>query len=168
MERVTDSVQQILAECKDMLEEAKNCEFVDISSLSLTLEKQCEELRQVFDFSPDNKELLQAKKQVTEATALRLEFYMFTRLSLYEERYKLRQYAKRMHDDCRLITLQLAKDNTSNGRLVEEWAARTNWTLSFWSRSLHVLFEASEEDNAKIKEIVQNLNIEKERLNYIG
>lgn len=168
MERVTDSVQQILSECKDMLNETKNCEFVDIYSLSRTLEKQCNELRQVFDFSPDDEQLLKAKKQAVEATAIRLEFYMVTRLGVYEERYKLRQYAKKMYEDCRYITLQLAKDQSINGMTVETWGAWTNWALGFWSRSLHILFETSEDDNRKIKEIVENLNIQKERLNYIG
>lgn len=168
MERVTDSVQQILSECDDMLKETKNCEFVDIYSLSKTLQQQCNELRQVFDFSPENEQLLAAKKQVVEATAIRLEFYMVTRLGVYEERYKLRKYAEQMYKDCRLITLQLAKDQSIDGMTIDSWGARTNWALAFWSRSLHILFETDDDDNRKIKEIVENLNIQKERLNYVG
>lgn len=168
MERVTDSVQQIISECKDMLKETKNCEFVDIYSLSKTLERQCEELRQVFDFSPDDEKALRAKKQAVENTAIRLEFYMVTRLGIYEERYKLRKYAKKMYEDCRLIALQLAKDTSVNQRDVVEWSSRANWALGFWSRSLHIIFDTTEEDDKKIKDIVDNLNIQKERLNFVG
>lgn len=157
MERVTDSVQQILRSCDSMVEEAKDVEFVDIWSLANTLKLQCAELQRIFDESPDNEKLLQAQKQKVESTAIRLEFFMAVRLGVYKDRYNLRQYAKKMYDDCKLITLQMAKDSSIDGITINEWGARTQWALKFYSRSLHVLFDTNDEDDKKIKEIVEGM-----------
>lgn len=157
MERVTDSVQQILKSCESMIEETRNVEFVDIWSLANTLKIQSGELKNLFETDPANEKGIMAKKQAVEATAIRLEFYMYTRLGTYEERYKLRKYAKKIYEDCRLITLQLAKDKSVSGIELDEWGSRTRWALAFWSRSTHIIFETDEEDEKHIKDIVESI-----------
>ena len=41
MNRVVNSVQQILTECNSMIELTKDCEFFDVKSLAKTLEEKC-------------------------------------------------------------------------------------------------------------------------------
>lgn len=164
MERVTDSVQQILQSCERMINESKDVEFVDIWSLANSLKIQSEELKAVFDQMPENTALLQVKKQNVESTAIRLEFFMAIRLGVYYDRYKMREYAKKLYEDCRLIALQVAKDKTVDGITVDEWGARTNWALKFYSRSKHVLFETTKEDEDMIVTIVNGMKDVKENL----
>lgn len=160
-EMVTDSVQQILRSCNSMIEETKGVEYVDIWSLAHTLQVQADELSTVFDKTPGDDKTIAAKKQIVEATAIRLEFYMAIRLGVYQDRYKLRQYAKKIYEDTRNVALMIAKDKDVDGVTVDEWGARTRWALKFYSRSQHVLFEVTKEDEKKIKEIVDAMNVMK-------
>ena len=157
-EIVTDSVQQILRSCDSMIKETNGVEYVDIWSLARTLQTQANELSEVFDKTPGDEKTLAAKKQVVEATALRLEFFMAIRLGIYEDRYKLRKYAKKIYEDTRNVALMVAKDESATGVLIDEWGARTRWALKFYARSLHVLFEVDKEDEKKIKEILDAMN----------
>ena len=157
-EMVTNSVQQILSSCESMMEESKGVEYVDIWSLTYSLKTQTDELKRVFDTEPENEKLLQAKKQIVEATAIRLEFYLAVRLGLYTDRYKMRKYAQKLYQDTRQIAIMISKDESQSGIVVDEWGARTRWALKFYARSQHILFEVDEEDEKKIKEIIDAMN----------
>lgn len=165
MEKVVNSVQQILGECKKMIEQTDGCEYVDIKGLAKSLGEECEVLRQYFELSPEDERNIRNQKQKIERLAIRLEFYMSMRLGLYKDRKKLRDFAGTLYTDCRGITMVLYGSGADKTNVIE-WAANTNWALSFYSRSLHIIFETGEEDEKKIKNITENMKIMKGRLNY--
>ncbi len=166
MEKVVNSVQQILGECKRMLEQTADCEFVDVTSLSKTLSEECEVLRQYFDLSPEDESNIRKQKQTVERLAIRLEFYMFVRLGLYKDRKCLRDFAGTLYNDCRSLTLAINRNSAVSDRDILYWGANTNWALSFYGRSLHIIFETDEDDDKHIKDIVENMKIMKERVKY--
>lgn len=166
MEKVVNSVQQILGECKRMLEQTAGCEYIDVMSLSKTLTEECEILRQYFDLSPEDESNIRKQKQKVERLAIRLEFYMFVRLGLYKDRKSLRDFAGTLYTDCRSLTLALNGNSAASSKDILYWGANTNWALSFYGRSLHVIFETDEDDDRHIKDIVENMKIMKERVNY--
>lgn len=166
MERVVNSVQQILGECKKMVEQTTECEYVDVNSLSKSLQDECEVLRQYFDLSPEDEINIKRQKQTVERLAIRLEFYMAVRLGLYKDRKDLRAFAGTLYSDCRALVLALNGRKDVDYKDVLLWGANTDWALSFYSRSLHVIFSADDEDSKKIKSITENMKIMKERIGY--
>lgn len=166
MERVVNSVQQIVRECESMLAKTEDCEYVDIKSLAKTLTDECNDLKEFFERFPDKTLELSAKKQTVENTAIRLEFYMCARLNLYEDRYKLRKSAGVMYDDCKRILCRMSVDKEANRDELLYWGTKTKWALSFYGRSLHILFEISDEDEKIIEEIINKMRKLKEDINY--
>ena len=166
MEKVVNSVQQILAECDGMLSQTKDCEYLDIMSLARTLAEECNSLKQFYELTPDDEVSIKGQKQKVERLAIRLEFFMAIRLGLYKDRKDLRDFAGTLYADCRNITMALSRKDTLKRDLVR-WGSYTNWALVFYSRSLHILFDADEEDNKQIKDIVENIKIVKENLQWI-
>lgn len=164
MERVVNSVQQILGECKKMIEQTSGCEYVDVNSLSKTLSDECDILRQYYELSPEDESNIRKQKQTVERLAIRLEFYMSVRMGLYKDRKDLRAFAGTLYSDCRKLVLALNSKGDSDHKDVISWGANTNWALSFYSRSLHILFEADEEDTNRIKSITENMKIVKGRI----
>lgn len=164
MEKVVNSVQQILAECDSMLDQTKDCEYLDVLSLSKTLSSECNTLRQYYELSPDDEASIKSQKQKVERLAIRLEFFMAVRMGLYQDRKGLRDFSGTLYEDCRSITLTLSKTNAAQRELVV-WGSYTNWALAFYSRSLHILFETDSDDDKQIKNIVENMKIVKEKLN---
>lgn len=159
MEKVVNSVQQILSECDTMITQALDCEYADVKGLGVTLKSECEKLRQLFELSPDDADNLRKQKQCVERTAIRLEFYLFARLGLYKDRKELRDFAGSLFEDCREITMKISKDPNCDNAVVMEWATYTGWALSFYMRSLHVNFDVSNEDEDQIKLITTKMNI---------
>ncbi len=166
MEKVVDSVQQILSECDEMLAPTTDCEYADVKGLAKTLKDDCEKLRQLFEISPDDVESLRKQKQCVERTAIRLEFYLFARMGLYKERKELRSFAGRLYDDCRTITYRISRDPIATHAEVVDWASYTGWALALYERSLHIVFELSEADEAIIKDITTKMNVLKEDRHY--
>lgn len=166
MERVVNSVNQILNECSTMLEKVENCEYVDVSGLAKSLRDECKSLKEIFDNTPDKESEIKIKKQTVERLAIKLEFYMSVRMNMYNDRRSLRNYAATMYSDCRNLTLAInGKPGISSEELVY-WGSMTNWALKFYSRSMHVIFETDEDDEKHIKDIIDNMKIMKERVNY--
>lgn len=159
MEKVVNSVKQIVDECNKMLKLANSTEYVDIRSLAKTLEEQCSELSTMFDNEPNNTDGIRKKKFEVEHTATRFEFLLYVRQRDYAERYNLRQFAKRIYDDARVRLLTLSSNGGSKED-VAEWSERTKWALKFYERSLHIVFETDDEDESKIKEIIESLKQE--------
>lgn len=165
MGKVYDSVQQILTECDNMLKNTTDCEFVDVNSLAKTLRDECAALKEMFDNDPGNESGIRVKKQAVERLAVRLEYFMSVRLNLYEDRQRLRKLAATLYTDCRALTLALNAKQDVSGDILVEWATNTQWALSFLSRSYNILFESTEDDDDKIKNLVINMKIVKERYN---
>ena len=163
MEKVVNSVQQILQECRSMISKTDNCEFVDVTSLAKSLESECALLENYFELSPEDEASIKKQKQVVERLAIRMEFFMSVRLHLYENRYKLRSFSSRLYKDCKDLTLALnAKKDVPDRELIS-WGANTHWALAFYARSMHVIFETGDDDEKHIKDIVENMKIIKER-----
>lgn len=162
MERVVNSVQQILTECNTMLAQAEHVEYLDVTSLATTLKSECEVLRQYYDLSPEDEYNIKKQKQVVERAALKLEEFMVIRLQLFKERFELRSFASQLYDDCRNLTRVMCQNNASDSELIQ-WGAYTNWALNFYARSLHVLFFTDTDDDKQIRTIVDNYKIQKER-----
>lgn len=159
MEKVVNSVKQIVDECNNMLQLASSTEFIDVRSLAKTLEEQCTELSALFDNEPDNTDSIRRKKSEVEHTATRFEFLLYVRQKDYSDRYNLRQFAKRMYDDTRTRLLTLSSNGGSKED-VAEWGDKTKWALKFYERSLHIVFETDEDDEKRIKDIVESLKRE--------
>lgn len=166
MERVVNSVQQILQECEEMVNQTTDCEYVDVTSLAKTLRDECESLRTLFNEHPELESDIKTKKQVVERTAIRLEFYMAIRLGLYTERKTLRAYAYTIYADCRQLTLAINDKQGVTSNDIVYWGSATSWALQLYFRSTHVIFELDMDDEARIKDIVENMKIMKERVNY--
>jgi hypothetical protein len=108
-------------------------------------------------------------KQETERCAIRLEFFMCQRLGLYKERKDLRDVAGRLYNDCREFLLYLNNNLQSDENAIKvddivKWAEYTGWALGLYEKSLHLIFELDTEDDSKIKEIVEALKVDKEKL----
>lgn len=163
MNKVVNSVQQILSECNDMIKQTDGCEFIDVNSLAKTLREQCDELKKLFDECPDKERDIMTRKAAVEHTALRLEFYMDVRMGLYSDRRKLRKFAETFYNDLRNICSEIAmRDRDYPDAVIVEWGARTRWAIDFYARSQHIIFKTDEEDEKIIKTIVEEMKKFKE------
>lgn len=165
MNRVVNSVQQILTECNSMIELAKDCEFFDVKSLAKTLEEKCAMLKDLYDNSPDKEREIAMAKAEVEDVALRLEFYMDVRMGQYTERRKLRKFAGTLYEDLRTICQEVSvhPDNYTK-EVVLHWGTETRWAMDFYARSLHIIFETDDDDNKNIQEIVTEVKQFKEEI----
>lgn len=159
---VVDSVQQIVNECKEMLAHTEHCEYYDILSLGKTLREEVGILEQLFEFTPGETDKIKAQKQVVERLAIRLEFFLMVRMHLYQERKQLRDFAGKFFNDCKDITSILNKKGKSSERELLKWAGHTGYAMSLYARSLHIVFELSDDDNECIKMITAEMNNAKE------
>lgn len=166
MEKVVNSVQQILTECKEMIALTEGSEFVDINSLVKTLRDECDILHNYFELSPEDEANINKQKQTVERIAIRLEYYMSVRLNQCTERMKLRKFASTLYNDCRSLTLFLNRSADKQDKDIITWGANTNWALGFYSRSFHIIFSTDEDDEKHIRDIVENMKIVKERYKY--
>jgi hypothetical protein len=157
MNKVVNSVQQIIAECNEMLSKLDGCEYIDVKSLASTL-------KELFNEHPEQELEISQLKADVEATAIRLEFYMSVHLGLYTDRRKLRKYAEKIYEDCRQISLELTKKDVSNETIID-WGMRTRWALGFYGASTHIIFYADESDDKEIHEIVDAMKAYKEEAN---
>ena len=163
MNKVVNSVQQILSECNSMIKQTDDCEFIDVNSLAKTLREQCDELKKLFDESPEKEHDIMTRKASVENTALRLEFYMDVRMGLYSDRRKLRKFAETFYNDLRDICSEITmRSSDYPNAVVVEWCARTRWAIDFYARSQHIIFETDAEDEKTIKTIVEEMKKFKE------
>lgn len=167
MERVVDSVQQIIAECTDMLTHTENCEYLDVKGLATTLKDECDKLSTVYENTPDDTRALLAQKQVVERTAIRLEFFMSCRLGLYKDRQDLRKTAGMLYTDSKDLIMFLYRKGVDDNTLIR-WTTQTNWALKFYGRSLHIIFSTDEDDEEQVKKIVEDMKQTKEKQGWIG
>jgi hypothetical protein len=157
MNKVVNSVGQILGECTLMLDKVDGCEFVDVNSLAKTLKEQQINLEVLFSEHPEKEREVSIAKAQVENTAIRLEFYMDVRLGLYTDRRKLRRFAETLYNDCRSICCELSANHDTPPSELVEWGARTRWAIEFFARSQHIIFETDEDDDAMIKSIVEEM-----------
>lgn len=163
MNRVVNSVQQILTECNSMIEFTKDCEFFDVKSLAKTLEEKCSMLKDLYDNSPDKEHEIAMAKAEVEDVAIRLEFYMDVRMGQYTERRKLRKFANTFYEDIRAICQEVSiHPEKYTKEQVLHWGTEAKWAISFYARSLHIIFETDDDDNTKIQEIVNEVKQFKE------
>lgn len=162
MNKVVNSVGQIITECTQMLSKVDGCEFIDVNSLAMTLKEECTSLETLFDKHPEQEREVSIKKAQVENTAIRLEFYLDVRLGLYKERRKLRKFAETLYNDCRNICCELSAKTDTPSNEVVEWGTRTRWAIEFFARSQHIIFETDDEDDAMIKTIVEEMKKFKE------
>lgn len=163
MSKVVNSVQQICTECKDMIEQTKDCEFIDVKSLAGTLQEACDKLIDLFDTSPDKERLIASQKNTVENIAIRLEYYMDVRMGLYTDRRKLRKFADSLYNDlrniCNLVALRQSGYKKED---VVEWGSKAKWAISLLARAQHIVFELDEDDEKTIKIIVEDIKKFKE------
>lgn len=157
MNKVVNSVQQILEECNSMISQVEDCEFIDVKSLAETLKRECEELKKLYEENPDKERDIRIKKVQVEDIAIKLEFYMYVRLGLYADRYKMRNFASNLYDDTKDICFIVCKSKDENSEQILAWSRRTKWALSFFARSKHILFEVDEDDQKRIRDITENM-----------
>lgn len=154
MNKVVDSVQQIVTECNYMIEQTIDCEYIDVKLQAQGLREKCDKLKELFDNTPEKEREIRMAKASVENSALTLEYYMYARMKLYEERYKFRQFASKMYQDLRCIFLKSSKEDCVS------WGPLVKWALDFNARSQHILFEVDEDDEVMIKRITEKLNEE--------
>lgn len=154
MEKIVDSVQQIISKCDEMLNIARDSEFLDVQSISKTLTFECNELKVLFDEHPENTLQLNKQKQKVERLAIRLEFFLSVRMNEFTYRKRLREMAAKLYEDCRDCSLRLSRDKSIPTEVLCEWGTRTVFALNLYARSTHIIFEISEEENNKIRDIV--------------
>lgn len=159
MEKVYDSVQQILECCDALIEATKGCEFLDVRSLNKSLGDACSELRAAFRDDPGNEVLVRTKKQVAERLAIRLETFASIRLHIYNEIVEKRKIASMVYQDCRALTLELNRRSGVDKIDLLYWATSTQWALKFYARSCHCLFVFEKEDEDKLVELVNKMKI---------
>lgn len=167
MERVYNSVQQIIDTCSEMIEFGLDSECLDVRSLTLTLKEGCQELKNMFDENPADTRNINIKKRIVEDTAIRLEFFLRVRLGLYEDRNKMREFAEKLYEDTKQKTMELSKRNDISPVILNEWGVRTRWALNFMSRARHILFDPTNDDEIQIRGISVSLRRLEEE-NYAG
>lgn len=156
MERVFNSVNQIITECNNMITQSEDCEYIDVRSLANSLRDECNKLNEFYNEHPEMERELSIKKIAVEELAIRLEFYMDVRLGLYTERRKLRVAAKKIYEDLNLCMHEnIAKGNKENILLL---GSSMKWALTFMSRSEHIVFEKDERDERELVIIAERLN----------
>lgn len=153
MDKVINSVQQILSECESMLTQVSDTEYMDIKCLAKTVQEQCEKLKALHTESPEKEREIAAQKVMVESAAIRLEYFMSIRLDMYTDRKKLRKYAEKVYIDCRDRAMKEAASTQSGPATIGAWGERTKWALGFYARSKHILFEADEHDENMLKDI---------------
>lgn len=153
MEKVYNSVQQIIDTCKEMIDIGIESECLDVNSLAITLKDECIDLQNTFNETPEDIRTINIKKRNVEDTAIRLEFFLRVRLGLFEDRNKMREFAEKLYEDTRNKTMGLSRRKDITPMLLNEWGVHTGWALKFMSRSRHILFEVTNEDELKIRSI---------------
>ena len=163
MSKVINSVQQICTECKNMIEQTKDCEFIDVKSLAGTLQEACNKLTDLFNTSPDKERLIASQKNTVENIAIRLEYYMDVRMGLYTDRRKLRKFAESLYNDLRdICNLVALGKSTYKKEDVVEWGSKAKWAISLLARAQHIIFELDEEDEKMIKSLIEDIKEFKE------
>lgn len=159
MGKVVNSVKQICAECDSILSITDDCEYVDVLSLAQTLREEKSNLLNIFTLHPENTMEIDRQKSKVESIAIRLEFYISTRLRQLSERYSLREEAVLLYDFCRQVTLDVAEKGDKENLLT--WSKYTKWALQFYARSTHILFELDEEDKLNLNTLRHIMNTER-------
>lgn len=165
MEKVYDSVQQILQQCNTLIEETQGCEFLDIKSLAKSLGDACEELSVVFRDNPGDEDTVRAKKQAAERLYLKLEQFVAIRLHVHGDVVEKRNIASRVYTDCRALTLQLNKDPNVDKDDLLYWATVTQWALKFYARSLHCCFMLDSDDERTLYDMIKKMRIMEDKYN---
>ncbi len=158
MERIVNSVTQIVGECRNMIAQTDSCEYIDVKGLAKTLSEECADLEEFYNKYPDKERELNIKKTHVEETAIRLEFYMDARLGLYKERRRLRKTAEKIFEE--LEQVMYAKSSSDDKEEILLIGVRMKWALNFLSRSNHVIFEKDENDEKEMSLIRDILNKE--------
>ena len=158
MDKVVNSVKQIVEECDSMLRYAEDTEYLDVKGIAKTLTDAKNELSKLFDETPDKFKEIEMAKANVEAIAIRLEYYLSVRMDKYTERRKLRVFAAKMYDDVREACIAYAKENPDDAVGITKWGVTTNWALTFYSRANHIIFELSDDDENMIKNISLSLS----------
>lgn len=153
MEKVVNSVRQIVQECEELISQGISSEFIDVRGLAETLKTECVSLQTLFDNNPEKEFDILRKKREVEALAIRLEFYLNVRLGLFAQRKTLRAFVATLYQDCREAAFKVISEPSSSNDTVTLWASRMMFANNLLSRSKHIIFECSQDDSNRIKEI---------------
>ena len=156
--RVTNSVQQILAECTNILESAEGTEYVDVKTIAKRLKEESELLHNMFENEPGEDIKISNQKSIVENVGIQLEYMLRVRLGKFDSRFKMRNYANKIYTDMKDLLSWYVFNDGSDATTLAEYSSLTKWALQYYRRSTHLVFETDEEDERMIKRIVEILN----------
>lgn len=160
MEPVYNSVSQITTECNKLIELGKECEYLDIRSMVQRLIPTLTDLQEYFNTHPRDTRGIEERKSKVEEIAIRTEYFIAHRLKEFVERNNLRDEAKELYAKCRDRLITISKNDDTSKEEILFWTGSARWALNFYARSLHILFEKTEKDIEKMKEIEEYNNKE--------
>ena len=146
---IYNSVQQISDECNKLIELGKECEYLDIRSMVSGLIPAVKDLQEYFDANPRDTRGIEERKNRVEEMAIRTEYFISHRLKEFTERNKLRDEAKEVYSFCRHKIITAMKENASRDEILF-WSGNARWAMQYYTRSLHILFVKTEDDEKKL------------------
>lgn len=149
---IYNSVQQISDECDKLIELGKECEYLDIRSMIASLIPAVTELKEYFDVHPEDTRGIEERKNRVEEMAIRAEYFIAHRLKEFVERNSMRDEAKEIYAFCRQRLLTAMRSDASKDEVLF-WSGIAKWAMQYYVRSLHVLFEKTQDDIDKLTTI---------------
>ena len=160
-----NSVQQVVKECNEMLQLARELNYVDTNILSGDLEERIKDLVNVYDNNPEDKILVTSKKVDVEKAAISLEYFIQARTDSYRDRYALRKFANTLYEDVRIAANRHLCSLVETGDVVKssdnvkhlQWTDYLSYARTLKVRSLRLIFNTYDEDEEMIKIITKAL-----------
>lgn len=155
--KVTNSVKQIIGECNRLLNDTESCGYTNIQAISTRLKEEMELLQKIFNDTPGEEYKISQQKMVVENMGIQLEYMARVSLGMYDERFKMRNYANKIYADMKDKFSDYMYNVGIDYIILSEYSELTKWALQFYRRSTHLLFEVDEEDKKMIERIIQVL-----------
>lgn len=164
-EKVVNSVQQIEKGCNDLLEQAEQLSFMDVSIAEHVVREILKELIETYDNTPEDTQKINKIKMELETNAIKLEYFVQARCGKFKERYQLRMFAENFMEDIhQLFHYHVQEKKTNDNDLVVSLASYSMYAIRLRARAQHILFELTEEDESFIKTVIRKMQLLQETM----
>ena len=152
---LTNSVIQIKLECDKLFALCDEYPTLEASIARAELKEKVESMVSAYKVEPGNTSKINELKIIVEANAIRLESILASKCEECKNKHLLRSFAKNLYSDMRFVQYNISRDESLSKSDIANKISELKWILIFYQSSKHILFELDEEDENKIKELVE-------------
>ena len=154
-EKEINSVKALTEKCEEMCRDAEDYESIILSTLSKQVKDSVREMQEEFNKERYDNKTLELLKQNVDRNAILMEYHLQAVCSKYKDIYMKRAYIENFCQQVCGKTKAITLGRITADNLV--WSSYAKAMLQLKRRSLHLIFELTEEDVRLVEDIQKEI-----------